>query len=164
MSDQNDDHLSPELLSSYADNQEVTKDIQNEVSDRQNDPDVAGPFTRTQLEKQIEEREVPTQEYILTPNGLTNTGTRNPQQVFNERQIAYREEILSSNQDMARDGFNAAHVTEPFRKADLEKQKSAHEFSEQQIEHREKVLDSLQNKARDDFTIADKVKDRELER
>lgn len=164
MSDHDNDHLSPEPLSSYEENKDISHEPVSDVQHKTPEREGEGPFRKIDLEWQKKQRDEPRPQYNPTPDGQRDTGARNQQHVFNERQIAFREEVLDTMQDRARDDFNTAHVTEPFRKVDLEKQKSEHEFSARQIEHREKVLDSLQDKMRDDFAIADKGKDRGLER
>lgn len=109
-----EDHLSPEPLSSYEgmletpQSQEPSQQAEAAPS-QQNALDVAGPFTKIDLEKQKRERQVPIAKYNLTPNGSEYTEIKKQDFAFNERQIKYREQVLDKLQNRARDDFNIAH-------------------------------------------------------
>ncbi len=105
----NDDYLSPEPLSSYEEVTEASQSASDETLNREGNSDVAGPFTKVDLEKQKREREMPELAYNLTPDGIGFSNVKRDHYEFKEMQINYRESVLEAKQNRARDDFNGAH-------------------------------------------------------
>ena len=104
-----DDQLSPEPLSSYEEYTETSQEPSSEKLNRENHSNVVGPFTKVDLEKQKRERETPDFAYNLTPDGKGFSSVKRQHHDFKEMQIKYRESVLESKQNRARDDFNSAH-------------------------------------------------------
>lgn len=108
------DPLSPEPLSTYEENKAGTENAEKSCQSSEESSytvpslDVAGAFTKIDLEGQQKQRDTPKIQYNLTPIGYQYAEIKSRDFDFKERQIKYREGIMESLQGKARDDFDVA--------------------------------------------------------